>query len=121
MITLSQPAQINSVLGGNAPVGYDILVLSPFTMQPVEKRITGTLRLSASVNPNMPIIQGNLTIDTATGVLEVRVEQLDFYQRVALTTAAITTVQGWINNAQNAIEGGLLSVGVIAGVQATGA
>lgn len=121
MITLTTPAQINSVLGGNAPVGYNRTVLAPIVMDPVARKITGTLRLTSSTVPDMPVITGSMTIDLGPGSLEVRVEQLDFYRKLQLSGPQITTVQGWINTAQNNIEAGLIAVGVIAGTQSTGA
>lgn len=121
MITLTTPAQINSVLGGNVPVGYNHLVLSPFTMSPEERHVVGSLRLTATTNPEMPVILGSLSIQLGPGSMEVRVEQLDFYRKLTLSGAQITTVQGWINSAQNSIEAGLVAVGVIAGTQSAGA
>lgn len=121
MIALTTPAQINSVLGGNVPVGYDHLVVSPFTMSPTDRTITGTLRLTSTAVTTMPVITGSLSILLGPATMEVRVEQLDFYRKLQLSGAQIATVQGWVTNAQNAIESGLVAVGVIAGTQGTGA
>jgi hypothetical protein len=120
MITITNPATVNSILGGNAPVGYSKLVLSPFVMNPVERTITGELRLTSTTSPEMPVIQGRLSIQLNTGILEISVQQLDFYRKLGMTAPQIATVQGWITNAQNAIEAGLISVNVVAGVQAAG-
>jgi hypothetical protein len=121
MITLTTPAQINSVLGGNAPVGYNHLVLSPITMSPFDRTLSGALRLTSTTNPEMPVIQGSLSILLGPATMEVRVEQLDFYRKLTLSAPQIAAVQGWINTAQNNIEAGLVGVGVIQGVQSTGA
>lgn len=121
MITLTTPPQINSVLGGNAPVGYNHLVLAPFTMDAFTRKITGTLRITSTTNPEMPVIVGSMSIDLGPGALKVRVEQLDYYRELILSGAQINAVQGWINSAQNAIEAGLISVSVISGTQSTGA
>jgi hypothetical protein len=121
MITLTTPAQINSVLGGNAPVGYDHLVLVPFTMDPSALTVNGTLRLTSSGNPTMQPILGRLSINGGSGVLEVQVEQLDFYRRLQLSGPQISSVTTIIRNAQNALEAGLIGLSVIAGVQSTGA
>ena len=118
MITLTTPAQINSVLGGNAPVGYDKLVLTPFTITPLDSSISGKLRLTSTTNPEMQEIVGSLQI--RSGELVVEVGQLDFYRRIQLSAAQITSVTNIIRNAQNGIESGLVTLGVISGVQATG-
>ncbi len=121
MITLTSPAQINSILGGNAPVGYDHLVLSPFTMDSSALTVNGTLKLTSTAAPTMQAITGRLTINGGSGVLEVEVSQLDFYRRIQLSGPQITAVTTIIRNAQDALEDGLIALGVIAGTQSTGA
>lgn len=121
MITLTSPAQINSVLGGNAPVGYDKLVLSPFQMDAVTQIITGTLRLTSTASPTMQPITGTLRISVPSAELVIQVEQLDFYRRLTLTSPQNTSVLGIIETAQAGIENGLVSLGVIAGVRTSGA
>ena len=122
MITLTSPAQINSVLGGSAPVGYDRLVLNPYTMDPSALSVRGTLLLTSSANPSMQAIRGTLKIDgSGTAALEIEVPQLDFYRRIALSGPQVTSVTTIIRNAQNALESGLISLGVIAGTQSAGA
>lgn len=121
MITLTTPAQINSVLGGSAPVGYDRLVLNPFQMDPSALTVVGTLQLTSSSTPSMQVITGRLTINGGAGTLEIEVSQLDFYRRIQLSGPQITSVTSIIRNAQNALESGLISLGVIAGTQSTGA
>lgn len=121
MITLTTPAQINSVLGGNTPVSYDHLVISPLTYDIAALTILATIKISSSSNPTMQAILGRLTVNASTGFLEVEVQQLDFYRRIQMSAGQITSVQTMINNAQNAVEAGLVSMGVISGVQSTGA
>jgi hypothetical protein len=121
MVTLTTPAQINSVLGGNVPVNYDHLVLSPLTYDPVALTITGVIRLTAVAFPDMQPILGRLAVSASTGKLEVEVAQLDFYRRITMSPAQIAAVNTMISNAQNAVENGLISMGVIAGAQNTGA
>jgi hypothetical protein len=113
MITLTTPPEINSILGGSAPVAYNKLVIGPFTLNPVtlSNGVTGIVRL----------INGTLSIDASTGVLTIEVGQLDFYRKVQLSGAQLTSVQNIIANAQNSLEAGLVSLGVIAGTQSTGA
>lgn len=120
MITLTTPAQINSVLGGNVPVGYDKLVLSPFTMDARVQTLRGTLRLTSTSAPDMQPIDGSLSIDATTGILEVSVPQLDFYRKVRLSGAPNQSVQTLITDAQASIENGLISLGVISGVRSAG-
>ena len=123
MITLTTPPQINSVLGGSAPVGYDKLVLGPFQLDPValSNGVRGTVRLTSSANPAMQPINGTLSIDASVGVLTIEVGQLDFYRKVQLSGAQLTAVNTIISNAQTALENGLISLAVIAGTQSTGA
>jgi hypothetical protein len=121
MITLTTPAQVNSVLGGSTLVAYDHLVLSPLSHDPMALTITGTIRLTSSASPDMQAITGSLSVNASTGKLEVSVQQLDFYRRVTLDPTAIQAVIGMIQAAQNAVEQGLVGLGVIAGTQSTGA
>jgi hypothetical protein len=50
----------------------------------------------------------------------VEVAQLDFYRQVQLNVGQVNSVNTIITNAQNALEAGLVSLGVIAGAQTTG-
>jgi hypothetical protein len=90
-------------------------------MDPVTLLIHGTLRLTSTTNPEMQAITGSLRINASTGLLTIEVEQLDFYRQVQLSGPQITAVRTIITNAQNAIEAGLVNLGVIAGTQSTGA
>lgn len=121
MITLTTPAQINSVLGGSVPVAYDHLIVSPLTHDPMALTVTGTIRMTSTAAPDMQPITGRLTVNASSGVLEVEVGQLDFYRRIRLSAPQITAVNTMISNAQNAVEAGLVGMGVIAGTQSTGA
>lgn len=121
MITLTTPAQINSVLGGNAPVAYDHLVLSPVNHDPLALTIRATVRLTSTAVPDMQPILGSLTANASTGKLEIEVAQLDFYRRIQLSAPQLAAVNTMIANAQNAVEAGLISMGVIVGTQSTGA
>ena len=120
-ITLTSPAQINSVLGGNVPVSYDKLVISRLNFDPVLMTVKGGLSLTSTAAPEMQEITGSLTILTASARLEISVEQLDFYRRVALSGPQNAAVMTIIRDAQDALEGGLISLGVIDGTQASGA
>ena len=121
MITLTTPETINTVLGGNVPVDYNKLVVGPFTFDSAALSVVGQLKLTSTGSPEMQAIPGTLTITTATARLEIAVPQLDFYRRVALTGPQNNAVQTIVRDAQNALESGLVSLGVIAGVQSLGA
>lgn len=121
MITLTTPPQINSVLGGNAPINYNKLVIGPFTFEPATQEVNGNVRITSTTNPDMAAITGTLRIIVATAKLEIAVPQLDFLRRVTLTGPQNTAVQNIVRNAQDALESGLVTLGVIAGTQQTGA
>ena len=121
MITLTIPTPVNSVLGAATTVSYDHLVLSPLTHDPMALTITGTIRLTSTANPDMQAITGSLVVNASTGKMELSVPQLDFFRRITLSPAQIAAVNTMITNAQNAVEAGLVSMGVIAGTQTTGA
>ena len=121
MITLTIAKQVNSVLGNEAAlVGYDRLVISPLTFDPQALTIRGTIRLTSIASPDMQPIIGSLDINTSQGKLQIEVQQIDFYRRITLSGGQITTINGLITNAQNSIESGLITLGVIAGTQSTG-
>lgn len=121
MITLTTPPQINSILGGSAPVAYNKLVIGPFTMDPVNQTITGSLRLTSTANPQMQPIVGTLTISVPGSTVKVEVPQLDFYRQITTTSPQNTSIIGWIEAAQAQIENGLISVAIISGTRTAGA
>lgn len=121
MITLTTPPQINSVLGGSAPIAYNKLVLSPFTMDAVKQTVSAQIQLTSTAVPTMQAIAGRLTISVATSELVIEVAQLDFYRRVVLSSAQNTSILGQIEAAQAQLENGLVSLGVIAGTRSSGA
>lgn len=120
MITLTTPSQINTVLGGSALVAYDKVVISPFTMDPVNQTITATVRLTSTSVPTMQAVLGTLRIVVGGSELVIEVPQLDFIRRVALSGAQNTAVINQIEAAQAQLENGLISLGVIAGTRSVG-
>lgn len=120
MITLSTPPQVNSVLGGNAPISYNKLVLSSMTLDPVTKSVIATVGLRSTTNPEKKELSGKLVITTG-GLLTLEVTTIGFSQQVQLTAPQITSVGTIVTDAQNSLESGLVSLGVVAGVQAAGA
>lgn len=121
MITLTTPPSVNTVLGGNAPAVYDKCVIGPFTFDPSALLVTGAVRLLSTANPEMNAVAGTLTINTQTARLDIAVPQLDFYRRVALSGPQNSAAQQIVRDAQNALEAGLISLGVLSGTQSTGA
>mgnify|MGYP001617581131 CR=1 FL=1 len=120
MITLTTPHEVNSVLGGNAPIPYNKLVLGPFTMDGVAQTVRGTLRLTSTSTPTMQPITGSLQISVPSAELIIEVQQLDFYRRIVLTSAQNTAILNQIETAQAQLENGLVTLGVVAGVRTTG-
>jgi hypothetical protein len=90
------------------------------TFNPVNLTITGTIRIVSTANPTMQAITGSFTVDASSGVLEISVSQLDFYRRIMMSPGQILAAKGMLNNAQNAIEAGLISMGILDGTQSTG-
>lgn len=120
MITLTTPPQINSVLGGSAPVAYNKLVLGPFTMDGVTQVISGTLRLTSTANPTMQAITGTLRISVPEAFVIVEVAQLDFYRKITTSSAQNTAILNIIETAQAQLESGLINLAVIAGTRTAG-
>lgn len=121
MITLTIAPEIKSQLGGSTLVGYDKLVVSPFTMNAVDQTITGSLRMTSTANATMQPILGTLSISVPAAELRIEVPQLDFYRRITLNSAQNTAVLAQIEAAQAQVENGLVTLGVIAGTRTAGA
>lgn len=120
MITLTTPPQIRSVLGGATTASYDRFVLSNITYSPRSKTLTASIEILVSSDAQMNPVTGTLSVDLNSKYLQINVSQLDFYRRVLMSNAQITTVQGWIDASQAQVESGLVSLGLIDGVQAAG-
>lgn len=120
MITLTTPHEINSVLGGNAPVAYNKLIIGPFTMDPIGQTITGNLRLTSTANASMQPIIGTLRVSVPAAEVTVEVAQLDFYRRIITVSGQNDAILAQIEAAQSQLENGLLSLGVIAGTRSAG-
>ena len=120
MITLTTPPQINSVLGGTATVNYDKLVIGPFSLNPLTSTISGSVRLTSTANAQMQPIMGTLTISVPNGLLTIEVVQLDFARQIQLNASQINSVNTIIANAQNALESGMITLGIMAGAQSGG-
>lgn len=121
MITLTTAPQIFNVLGGSTKTSYEKMVLSPFSLDPVNQSISGTVRITSTTATDMPAITGTFRIIVPASEIVIEVQQLSFYRRIVLDGAQKSAVLAIIANAQNAIEAGLVSLGVVAGAQAGGA
>lgn len=120
MITLSIASVINSVLGANSPVNYDKVVLSPITIQPIQRVIQGSLNLTSTASPNMQAVVGTFTVDLVGATCSIFISQLNFQRRIVLTGPQVSAAQTIINDTQNSVENGLISLGLISGTQAAG-
>lgn len=120
-ITLTTPAQINSVLGGNVLIDYDHVVLAPVTTNATTNTVVATVRLTSSTAPDMDVISGSLNINAGSGVLVFTVPQLDMVRKMQLSAGQITAVLNIISDTQDALESGLISIAVVDGIQSTGA
>ena len=121
MITLTTPPQVNSVLGGSSTVGYDKFVLSSISHDPVSMVTNAAIKITSTAEPSMQAVSGTLRINTATAVLTIESQQLDFYRQITLTGPQNAAAQSYITDAQNSLEAGLITLGVVTGVQAIGA
>ncbi len=120
MITLTIPSAVKSVLGGSTTINYDKFVLSSIVYDTVLQTMTCAVRITSAANPDMQAVTGRMMANVATAKLEIQVDQLDFYRRISLTGPQNTAIQTQIVNAQNACESGLITLGVVAGVQSAG-
>ena len=120
MITLTTPSEVLSVLGGTTRIAYNKFVIAPMNIDPVNKKIDAQVSLTSTAAPEMQPIQGSLRIDLVSGLLTIAVSQLDFYRQVTLTAGQKTAIQNVIDAAQNSLESGLVTLGIIAGTQSAG-
>ena len=121
MITLTNPKLVNSILGGTATVAYDKFVLDQIRyITTGSGTVTANVRITSTSQPNMQAIQGSLKIELATSLLTIEVAQLDFFRQITLTAGQVSSISALIIDAQNALENGLVTVGVVAGTQSTG-
>ena len=120
MITLTLTESIKTQIGGAGTVSYERVVLSPITFDPVARTIRGGVRLISTSTPAAEVVTGSFEINLGPGVLMFRMDQKGVSRRVELSGAQITAAQDILNDAQNALESGMISLGVIPGVQSAG-
>lgn len=119
MITLTNPIPVTTVLGSTGKTNYDRLILSMFTYDLAAKNISGHCSLTASGNANAAPIQGTFNIPSS-GTVTVTIPSLPFYASIVLTAPQTAVVLGWMASGQNAIEAGLVAIGLAAGLQSAG-
>lgn len=120
MITLTTPLQVITTLGSSSRSLYDRLELVTIGMDVINKNINGTCQLVASTG-GVPPIPGTYNMPTSgSAVMTISIPNALYFAEVTLTSTQQSTVQGWISSAQNNVEAGLISLGVVAGTQATG-
>jgi len=119
MITLTNPILIKNQIGGDGTVAYNKLVLLPLRMYPGQGKVDATVELTSTANPSMPPIRGSLTIDGP--LVRVEVERVNLYLGVQMSAGQQASLATIIANAQNALEAGLVNLGVVAGAQSAGA
>jgi hypothetical protein len=120
MIALTTPIQINQVLGGNDPVAYDKCVLTDVRYDTIGRVITARVFVSSTSMPEADVIRGDLTIDRTVPSVVLKVPQLDIVRRIQLTGPQSNAVDNLINNQQDALEAGLISINAVDGTQSTG-
>lgn len=120
MITLTTAPQVNSVLGGNSPIDYNKLVITPFTMDPVNQTIDARVRITSTSTPTMQAINGTLRVSVPLSELIIEISQLDFYRRIVLSGAQNTGILNQIEAALAQIENGLITLAVISGTRTAG-
>jgi hypothetical protein len=120
MITLTTPITVRSQLGSATTINYEKAVIGPFSMDPVRQTMQGTVTLTSTSTPTAEPIVGTFRASVPGSELVISVPQLNVTRRVVTSGAQNTAMLGQIQNAQNAIESGLISVGHIAGTQSTG-
>jgi hypothetical protein len=119
MITLTTAMQVLTAIGSGTTTPYGRLDVVSITYDVTNKQVSGSLQLIAPGNPAAAPIPGSFSI-SSTGVLQVTMQSLGFYGTAQLTAPQLTAMQGWITSAQNSVEGGLISIGVVAGTQTAG-
>ena len=121
MIILTDPKQVNTVLGNNtALTGYDRMVLSPITFDVSKGLISARVVLTSATQPDMLPIEGSLEVYAGTGKLKIAIPEASFRKGMTLSPGQITAVNKQINDAQNSVETGIVSMNLVAGTQSPG-
>jgi hypothetical protein len=120
MITLTTVPQVQSVLGGNTPVGYDKLVVGTVTHDIIGKVITAQLRLTSTSNSQMEPLPGTLVIRHGTSEALLTIDHPAFRRRLLLSSPQVTAVQTNLDDTQADLENAMISLGIVAGTRSAG-
>jgi len=122
MITLTAPISVHNVFGGSNTVDYDKLVIARPNLDPVDMKITGQARLYSTANTEMPVLTGQLTVDSfgLTASLQIEDGEVQRKVKVTLTQAHKTAIQTAITDAHAAVENGIVSIGLVDGTRSAG-
>ena len=120
MITLTTAEEIRIVVGSTTTVSYGKMVLDQIHLSPTQKTLTSRVLLYSTTEPEMPVVTGRLDVNTATGKMVFGLDQLDIRRTRTLGAAQKAAVQAIIDNAQDDLESGLITLGDISGTQSPG-
>jgi hypothetical protein len=121
VITLTNPIPVVLALGGNTNALYNITVLAPLTADVVRQTCAGTVRITSSANPEMQPVLGSLVIDTNAATVQLRIDKFDYDRTITLNASGITYVRNAMATFQQALETGLVNIGMVTGVASAGA
>ena len=117
MITLTNPIDILAVLGGAAKVNYESVELISLSIDHADVSVGGVLELR-SPTAKRPPIQGSLRILTKSDPsVTVSFSALGFFKKLGLNAVQITTISNILKTLKDDVEGGLVSFGLVDGVQ----
>lgn len=117
MITLTSPIAILDVLGGTGMVGYESAVLTALNINTENDSANGSLELRSSAT-NRPPIRGSVRILTNVDPsIIIEFPDLGFFKKVVLSAAQASTVSNIFKALKADVEGGLVSLGLVAGMQ----
>jgi hypothetical protein len=121
MIRLTNPISVVLALGGNTSAQYNLTVLAPLTADVVARTCSGTVRITSEANPEMQPVLGQLVISTNAGTVQLRIDKFDYDRTLPLDAGQVTYVRNAMATFQQAMESGLVSIGLIAGAAVAGA
>lgn len=120
MITLTTVPQVQSVLGGNTPIGYDKLVIGDVRHDIIGKVITAQIRLTSTANTQMEALPGTLIIKHASSEAILTIDHPAFRRRLLLSSPQVTAVQANLDDCQADLENAVISLGIVAGTRSAG-
>lgn len=121
MITLTVPPTRLSQIGGTGTVDYEKALLSPININPLEQSISGQVVLQSTSATTAVDLRGTFNITISPPSLDVTFGSVDVVPiKMTLSGAQTTVVQGIIDDAQDALETGMINLGIFDGIQTTG-